>query len=137
MNLRWREFFFNSLPLWVNGVSDAIKPRVPSPFAQMPIQCPPRCCSKAVSSEDEFAPCYASVVAYGTSDPGALRAAVGQLEAGTPGIVSCFTAWCTRCRAPYLLTTDLGAFPMPSAHHTHKLQLLQQLRGAGVYSVPP
>jgi hypothetical protein len=104
---------------------------------QMPIQCPPRCCSKAVSSEDEFAPCYASVVAYGTSDPGALRAAVGQLEAGTPGIVSCFTAWCTRCRAPYLLTTDLAAFPTPSAHHTHKLQLLRQLRGAGVYSVPP
>ena len=94
----------------------------------------PRCCAQR-QADDEFAPCYASVVAYGTSDPGALRGAVAQLERETPGIVSCFTAWCTRCRAPYLLTTDMGEFPMASAHHTHKLRLLADLRAAGVYTV--
>lgn len=97
----------------------------------------PRCCagreSGVSSSPDEFSPCYASVVAYGTSDPGALRAAVARLEEGDPGVVSCFTAWCSRCRGNYLLTTDLAAFPTASAHHTHKLQLLAQLRAGGVY----
>lgn len=101
-----------------------------------PIQ--PRCCARPPGDAraDEFAPCYASVVAYGTSDPAALRSAVVRLEEGDPGIVSCFTAWCSRCRSPYLLTTDLAAFPTPSAHHTHKLQLLAQLRQAGVYKAP-
>lgn len=98
----------------------------------------PRCCARPPGDAraDEFAPCYASVVAFGTPDPARLRAAVGELEGCTPGIVSCFTAWCARCRGPYLLTTDMASFPTPSAHHTHKLQLLEQLRRAGVYKRP-
>lgn len=87
----------------------------------------PRCCSPPV---DEFSPCYASVLAYGKGD--GLREAVGALESSL--IVSCFTAWCPRCRGNYLLTTGLDGFPCPSAHYTHHLKLLAFLRDEGVFS---
>ena len=32
-----------------------------------------------------------------------------------------------------MLTSDLGRFPCPSAHHTHKLALLARLRADGIY----
>lgn len=89
-----------------------------------------RCCAPP---PDEFSPCYASVLAFPGS--GELRAKVEALERGQPGLVSCFTAWCPRCRAPYFLSTDLGAFPCPSAHHVHKLLLLRRLCAEGI--IPP
>jgi hypothetical protein len=92
---------------------------------------PPRCCSPPT---DEFAPCYASALAYPA--PGQLRAAVTALERDEP-LVSCFTAWCPRCRGNYLLTPDLAAFPSPSAHHVHKLRLLDRLRAEGIYLPAP
>ncbi len=90
-----------------------------------------RCCAPP---PDEFSPCYASALAF-PGGAGELRAAVEALEQAEPGIVSCFTAWCPRCRRAYLLTTDMAAFPSPSAHHTHKLRLLQHLRAEGI--MPP
>ncbi len=95
----------------------------------------PRCCS-AVSSPDEFAECYASVLVYGPSASNALKEAVEALEQ-TQSLVSCFTAWCPRCRGNYFLTTDVDSFPVPSAHHTHKLALLGRLSSAGIYSTCP
>lgn len=88
---------------------------------------PPRCC---LPPADEFAPSYASVLAYGQTDQ--LRAAVTALERDEP-LVPCFTAWCSRCRGNYLLTPDVAGFPSPSAHHVHKLQLLGLLRAQGLY----
>lgn len=87
----------------------------------------PRCCARDAG---EFAPCYASVLAFGLDG---LEAAVKGVEDNKGGLVSCFTAWCTTCRGGYLLTTDLADFPTPSAHHTHKLVLLANLRRGGVF----
>jgi hypothetical protein len=88
----------------------------------------PRCCERI---KDEFEPSYASILAYG-ADPDALRVAVLDLEDNSR-ITSCFTAWCSRCSNAYLLTTDIEAFPSPSAHHTHQLRLLSVLRESGAF----
>ncbi len=93
-----------------------------------------RCCAPP---PNEFAPCYASVLAFPPGGEGELRAAVEALEQERPGPISCFTAWCPRCRGVYLLTTDMGTFPSPSAHHTHKLRLLQLLRAEQIIPPPP
>lgn len=93
------------------------------PARSMP---PPRCCHRI---EDEFRPSYASVVVYG-SDPIKLEQAVRDAES-QQRITSCFTAWCPTCARTYLLTTDIHAFPSPSAHHTHQLVLLSVLRESG------
>ena len=90
---------------------------------------PPRCCTEITG---EFDPCYASVLMYGQTN---LKAAVEALEEHQP-LISCFTAWCSRCRGVYMLTPDLSSFPAPSAHHTHKLGLLRKLRADGVYHGP-
>lgn len=87
----------------------------------------PRCC---VRDAAEFTDCYASVLAFGCEG---LEPAVRAVENRKGGLVSCFTAWCVTCRGGYLLTTDMGEFPTPSAHHTHKLVLLGNLRAARVY----
>jgi hypothetical protein len=89
-----------------------------------------RCC--AGSNRGEFDACYASALVYGTDSSDKLRAAVEDLER-RQDIASCFTAWCPRCRGNYMLTSDLGRFPCPSAHHTHKLALLARLRADGIY----
>lgn len=88
---------------------------------------PPRCCQPPA---DEFAPSYASVLSFGPGDQ--LLTAVTALERDEP-LVSCFTAWCARCRRNYLLMTDVASFPSPSAHHVHKLRLLDHLRAEGIY----
>ena len=76
----------------------------------------PRCCNVI---PDEFNPSYASVLV--ASD---LRAAVRELEAEK--LRPCITAWCSNCRAPYLITASLGAFASPSAHHAHMIVLAQR-----------
>lgn len=91
----------------------------------------PRCCTRIV---DEFKPSYASVLAFG-QEPARLEQAVADIET-TQRITSCFTAWCSRCQGPYLLTTDMDAFPSPSAHHTHQLVLLSVLRESGAFGPP-
>jgi hypothetical protein len=91
----------------------------------------PRCCL-AEPVPLEFEPCYASVIVYGAHAKQALAVSVAALERDEP-IVSCFTAWCPSCRGNYFLTPDLRCFPTPSAHHTHKLALLQMLRDQGLY----
>ena len=68
---------------------------------------------------DEFKPSYASVVL------GDLEAKVARVEQGP--LLPCVTAWCSRCRAPYLLTSALALFPCPSAHHAHMVALAQRL----------
>ena len=73
----------------------------------------PRCCTPIT---DEFKPSYASVLA--SRD---LRAEVQALEDGP--LLPCFTAWCTSCQKPYLITASLGQFKSPSAHHAHMLVL--------------
>ena len=88
----------------------------------------PRCCTRI---QDEFKPSYASVLVHG-QDPAALEQAVRDIET-RQRVTSCFTAWCSRCASPYLLTTDLDAFPAPSAHHTHQLLLLSILRESGAF----
>lgn len=88
----------------------------------------PRCCQRI---PNEFAPSYASVLAFG-SDPQSLQNAVSHLEDDTR-ITSCFTAWCPNCSGTYLLTTDIDSFPAPSAHHTHQLRLLSVLRESGAF----
>lgn len=80
----------------------------------------------------EFEPSYASVLVYGSGT--GLQDAVQALERDEC-VTSCFTAWCPRCRVNYLLTTDISAFPSPSAHHTHQLCLLASMRAHGIY--PP
>jgi hypothetical protein len=92
----------------------------------------PRCCEKI---QDEFKPSYASVLVYG-ADPAALQTAVRILETKRP-ITSCFTAWCPRCSATSLITTDLLSFPSPSAHHTHQLLLLSVLQQSGAFFPHP
>jgi hypothetical protein len=86
---------------------------------------PPRCCNPI---PDEFKPSYASVLVHG-EDPAALPAAVEKLE---QQLLSCFSAWCQKCKRNYMLTPELASFPSPSAHHTHQLALLQMLQDSGV-----
>jgi hypothetical protein len=43
-------------------------------------------------------------------------------------LVSCFTAWCPDCMAPYMLAADADQFPSLEAHHVHKIALLRSLR---------
>ena len=92
---------------------------------------PPRCCTPI---SDEFKPSYASVLVHGP-DPEKLRDAVRAAES-KQRLTSCFTAWCPDCAGTYLLTTELDAFPAPSAHHTHQLQLLSVLRESGAFFAP-
>lgn len=89
----------------------------------------PRCCHPIA---DEFKPSYASVLVYGPDAPAKLEDAVRDAES-RQRITSCFTAWCSSCQRPYLLTTDLAGFPCPSAHHTHQLLLLSVLRESGAF----
>lgn len=96
------------------------------PIIQPRPSMPPRCCT---TIPDEFRPSYASVLVFGP-DPGKLQQAVQAAES-RQRLTSCFTAWCSRCSGPYLLTTDLDAFPTPSAHHAHQLVLLSVLRESG------
>ena len=98
------------------------------PLAAMP---PRRRCCQPI--QDEFQPCYASVLVHG-ENPCTLRAAVQEIEAQR--ITSCFTAWCPDCADTYFLATDLDSFPCPSAHHTHKLVLLSVLRESGAFFSP-
>ena len=83
----------------------------------------PRCCRP---DAEEFRSCYASVLSYGR-DPDNLRKAVAEMEGRM--IQPCFTAWCARCQCVYLLAPDMQEFPMPSAHHVHKLRLWESLLG--------
>jgi hypothetical protein len=95
----------------------------------------PRCCRARPEGDriqDEFAPCYASVLVYGEQAFDRLKEDVERLERGST-ITSCFTGWCSRCKGNYLLTPDLQRFPSSSAHHTHKLALLKFLRDEGVF----
>lgn len=73
----------------------------------------PRCCS---AIPDEFVPSYASVVV--AKD---LQAAVREVESGK--LKPCITAWCSNCRAPYLITASINSFASPSAHHAHMVVL--------------
>ena len=79
----------------------------------------PRCCTPL---PDEFKPSYASVVM------GDLEARVARLEQAP--LLPCVTAWCDRCRRPYLLTSALSLVPCPSAHHAHMVALAGRMRGA-------
>ena len=72
-----------------------------------------RCC---VPVADEFAPCYASVLVAPD-----LKGAVSEIENGP--LLSSITAWCSVCKAPYLLTGALPLFPTPSAHHAHVIAM--------------
>ena len=94
----------------------------------LPLNSMPRCCTRI---RDEFRPSYASVLVHGP-DPLALQNAVHDLERNHR-ITSCFTAWCSHCQGPYLLTTDIDEFKTPSAHHTHQLLLLSILRESGAF----
>lgn len=88
----------------------------------------PRCCQPI---QDEFKPCYASVLAFGQD----LQRAVEDLESNQK-ITSCFTSWCPDCEKTYLLTPEIRAFPCPSAHHAHQLVLLSVLRESGAFFTP-
>lgn len=77
----------------------------------------PRCCNRIA---DEFAPSYASVVVAPD-----LQSAVEAVEQGP--LQSSITAWCSKCKAPYLLTGSLDMFPCPSAHHAHMLVMSSRL----------
>lgn len=76
----------------------------------------PRCCN---AIPGEFTPSYASVLV--AQD---LQAAVRELEAEK--LRPCITAWCSKCRAPYLITASLKSFASPSAHHAHMLVLARR-----------
>ena len=89
-----------------------------------------RCCSGIIPNE--FTPCYASALVYGT-DTG-LRDKLQQME--QEGIHPCFTAWCSTCSNTYMLCSDVPKFFSPSAHHTHKLALLDLLKAEGIYMTP-
>jgi hypothetical protein len=120
-----------SLVLWLwlgVPVVHALKSGRPVPLVLASSSSMPRCCTRI---HDEFRPSYASVLVHGP-DPLALQNAVHDLE-HNHRITSCFTAWCSHCQAPYLLTTDINEFKTPSAHHTHQLLLLSILRESGAF----
>lgn len=73
----------------------------------------PRCCTAIAG---EFAPSYASVLVAND-----LEEAVKELENGK--LKPCITAWCSACRAPYLITNSIEFFASPSAHHAHMITL--------------
>jgi hypothetical protein len=75
-----------------------------------------RCCDPI---ENEFAPSYAGVLVAGGVN--CMEAAVKELESGP--LRPCITAWCSNCRAPYLITSSVGSFKSPSEHHAHMLTL--------------
>lgn len=85
----------------------------------------PRCCHRIA---EEFAPSYASVVVAPD-----LKGAVEAVEQGP--LQSSITAWCSACKAPYLLTEALGMFPSPSAHHAHMIVMSRRLRAPVSLSV--
>ena len=69
---------------------------------------------------NEFRSSYASVVV--SPD---LAKDISDLEKGP--LLSAFTSWCSICQRPYLLTTSMGLFHLPSAHHAHMLVLSRRL----------
>lgn len=78
----------------------------------------PRCCT---AIPNEFAPSYASILVAGD-----LKNAVNELEGGK--LTPCITAWCNSCQAPYLITSSMGLFLSPSAHHAHMLTLAKKMK---------
>ena len=78
----------------------------------------PRCCT---AIPGEFTPSYASILMAGD-----LQGAVRELENGK--LTPCITAWCRACQAPYLITSSMGLFPSPSAHHAHMLALAKKIQ---------
>jgi hypothetical protein len=77
-----------------------------------------RCCNPI---KDEFKPCYASALVAPD-----LREAVRAVEQAP--LQASITAWCSVCKAPYLIAGALGFFPSPSAHHAHMVVLSRRLR---------
>ncbi len=73
----------------------------------------PRCCDGV---EDEFRPCYASVLVAGHD----VRAAVEDAERDQ-AICPCVTVWCNRCKRVALSVADRKLFPCASAHLAHAL----------------
>ena len=73
----------------------------------------PRCCEPI---KDEFVPCYASVLVAPD-----LKQAIGTMEQAV--LQASVTAWCSKCKRPYLLTGALDMFSSPSAHHAHMITL--------------
>lgn len=76
----------------------------------------PRCCS---AIPGEFTPSYASVLV--AKD---LQAAVREVEKGA--LKPCITAWCSNCKACYLITASMSSFACPSAHHAHMVVLARR-----------
>jgi hypothetical protein len=73
----------------------------------------PRCCEHIIG---EFVPCYASVLVAPD-----LKKAVETMEQAA--LQASVTAWCSKCKRPYLLTGAMDMFPSPSAHHAHVITL--------------
>lgn len=77
----------------------------------------PRCCEDPCLMEDEFEPCYASVLVA----PGGIGRAVADLE--SKPIAPCITTWCPTCKRCSLITSAVHHFPCVSAHHAHAVAL--------------
>jgi hypothetical protein len=77
----------------------------------------PRCCSDP--SEQDFAPCYSSVLVAGGGAE-ALRRAVVSMEEDEK-ICPCVTAWCSKCKRVSTLVTSRGLYKTRSEHLAHML----------------
>jgi hypothetical protein len=74
--------------------------------------------------DEEFAPCYASVLYLSDTTPQTLQTRVQTME---ENVWPSYTVWCSQCRKPCMLTQHLHLFPRVSAHHVHQLAELQRL----------
>jgi hypothetical protein len=74
-----------------------------------------------VTKEEQFKPCYASVL-VATEDPEKLEALVQKVE---EKIWPSLTFWCLECKKPCLITRDSSSFKTMSEHHVHQVKLLE------------
>lgn len=77
----------------------------------------PRCCQPR--PDEDFEPCYASVLVAGGGE-GELRKAVRAMEEDGK-ICPCVTGWCSECKRVSALVTTRHLYPTRSAHLAHLL----------------
>lgn len=71
---------------------------------------------------DEFKPCYASVLVLDKDE--IMEDRIRKIE---EKIWPMFTAWCSQCRKPCMITKQMHLYPCNSAFYVHQIVELNKL----------
>lgn len=80
-----------------------------------------------LKTDEQYKPCYASVLVLGKES---LEERIEQVE---QKLWPTFTAWCPQCRKPCMIIHEMDEFKTASAHHVHQLQQLDMIKKSNLF----